>query len=573
MTTPIKTKTSHTASAEPTTLDLIEGEMAVNTADRKIFIRDDVNTIVTVYDGTTTDSAITTIEGDITTLETNLATHTHVADDVTNLTTTIQGVVDSTGNTNTGTKAYRYWRMTVDSVAATGFHPSEIVLEKGGVQVQGDANMSMSAGSIGGALVNIQDELYTGTGAYWATGTAQTITWDFTNPVALNGTRFAYVDTDVLTGFTIHASEDNSNWDLICTHTDVANPGTATAGDLYLFTNGILPSGALTAASGGASTSMVDYIQSVDPDQNGAPGTDNGFYVIPLDGAGNGGTSSSPVATLAAALTLLHQYPSSGSTDLGYWGVWIDGNYWGPTETAVPDDNYSIVGIDYPVLLSYCDFSAGFTLYVENATVIITDNIGIDGNTTIQAGPGGTIVFGSERGEIYGFPGDEIIAPTNSTNTWNHLGGVSADTDITDCVNFEAWGSGKIFVGEYAPAVGYVKARNGGQVIFDNQVDLFGDESSSSVVVTQGGRVSIYSDCFCHDSPVFDVSGGGRVDVQGAIDFDAGENTSLLGEYNLNVSSGGVITGQSATGQAYANGMKNVTGGAFTTDGNAIFAP
>ncbi|MCP4798770.1 MAG: hypothetical protein GY893_02350 [bacterium] len=44
----IKPKRSHTSSSAPTTSDLVEGELAVNTADKKIYMRDDSNNIVTV---------------------------------------------------------------------------------------------------------------------------------------------------------------------------------------------------------------------------------------------------------------------------------------------------------------------------------------------------------------------------------------------------------------------------------------------------------------------------------------------------------------------------------------------
>ena len=41
-------KRSHSADSAPDTDDLIAGELAVNTADQKIYMRDDSNNIVTV---------------------------------------------------------------------------------------------------------------------------------------------------------------------------------------------------------------------------------------------------------------------------------------------------------------------------------------------------------------------------------------------------------------------------------------------------------------------------------------------------------------------------------------------
>ena len=48
MATVIKLKKSETASSVPTTSNLAAGEVAVNTADQKIYVRDSNNNIVTV---------------------------------------------------------------------------------------------------------------------------------------------------------------------------------------------------------------------------------------------------------------------------------------------------------------------------------------------------------------------------------------------------------------------------------------------------------------------------------------------------------------------------------------------
>ena len=51
----IKLKRSHTHSNIPTTSDLAEGEFAVNTYDRKLYMRDGSNNIVTVNNEYATD--------------------------------------------------------------------------------------------------------------------------------------------------------------------------------------------------------------------------------------------------------------------------------------------------------------------------------------------------------------------------------------------------------------------------------------------------------------------------------------------------------------------------------------
>ena len=48
MATVIKLKKSETASSVPTTSNLAVGEVAVNTADQKVYVRDSSNNIVTV---------------------------------------------------------------------------------------------------------------------------------------------------------------------------------------------------------------------------------------------------------------------------------------------------------------------------------------------------------------------------------------------------------------------------------------------------------------------------------------------------------------------------------------------
>ena len=48
MATVIKPKRSETSGSAPTTSDLVAGEIAVNTADKKIYIRNSSNQIVTL---------------------------------------------------------------------------------------------------------------------------------------------------------------------------------------------------------------------------------------------------------------------------------------------------------------------------------------------------------------------------------------------------------------------------------------------------------------------------------------------------------------------------------------------
>ena len=60
MTQVIKPKRSYTAGDAPTTSDLVEGEIAINTADAKLYIRDNSNNIVAIAGGGGTASGATT---------------------------------------------------------------------------------------------------------------------------------------------------------------------------------------------------------------------------------------------------------------------------------------------------------------------------------------------------------------------------------------------------------------------------------------------------------------------------------------------------------------------------------
>ena len=54
-TTPIKLKRSNTISVIPDTSDLIEGEVALNTVDKKLYVRNDSSTVITLANHYATD--------------------------------------------------------------------------------------------------------------------------------------------------------------------------------------------------------------------------------------------------------------------------------------------------------------------------------------------------------------------------------------------------------------------------------------------------------------------------------------------------------------------------------------
>jgi hypothetical protein len=64
MATVIKIKKSETASSAPSTSDLVAGEIALNTADKKLFVRDSSDSIITVANFTESDQSLVFPTGD-----------------------------------------------------------------------------------------------------------------------------------------------------------------------------------------------------------------------------------------------------------------------------------------------------------------------------------------------------------------------------------------------------------------------------------------------------------------------------------------------------------------------------
>ena len=60
-TTPIKLKRSHTISVIPDTSDLIAGEVALNTVDKKFYVRDDSSQVITLVNHYATDFDVNVI--------------------------------------------------------------------------------------------------------------------------------------------------------------------------------------------------------------------------------------------------------------------------------------------------------------------------------------------------------------------------------------------------------------------------------------------------------------------------------------------------------------------------------
>lgn len=74
MATVIKIKKSETASSAPTTGDLVAGEVALNTADKKLYVRDSNSSIITVANFTESDQSLVFPTGDYGSVASSLST-------------------------------------------------------------------------------------------------------------------------------------------------------------------------------------------------------------------------------------------------------------------------------------------------------------------------------------------------------------------------------------------------------------------------------------------------------------------------------------------------------------------
>lgn len=264
--TPIKPFRSNTATNAPTTSNLLEGEIAVNVADKKIFIRDDSNNIITLSDGdaiaqntaditqlqsdvstnttniSSIDSRVTVNEGDISTISGSVSTN---STNISTIQTSISNITNSSGPSGSGNRiAWRYYRMVNMSTTATNVNIKEI---RFGVISEVDGTLgwtaptsitSSSSPDDGFITTLIDGETLTGSGVVWtaAAAAALTLTFDFTTPQPIVAIR-QFLDNGsdpygvgYLDNFQVEASNDGVSWDKIY-YTPVLDP--ETTGDQF----------------------------------------------------------------------------------------------------------------------------------------------------------------------------------------------------------------------------------------------------------------------------------------------------------------------------------------------------
>ena len=98
MATVIKIKKSETASSAPSTSDLVAGEIALNTADKKLFVRDSNDSIITVANFTESDQSLVFPTGDYGSVASALSTDAfgELLDQIYDLNTAIKYRITST---------------------------------------------------------------------------------------------------------------------------------------------------------------------------------------------------------------------------------------------------------------------------------------------------------------------------------------------------------------------------------------------------------------------------------------------------------------------------------------------
>ena len=92
-TTPIKLKRSHTISVIPDTSDLIAGEVALNTVDKKFYVRDDSNAVITLANHYATDFDVNVVTFKVTVATKRLHTHIMVLVLVTSIKLTVYSLL------------------------------------------------------------------------------------------------------------------------------------------------------------------------------------------------------------------------------------------------------------------------------------------------------------------------------------------------------------------------------------------------------------------------------------------------------------------------------------------------
>lgn len=129
MATIIKLKRSETASSVPTTSDLAVGEVALNTVDRKIYVRDSSNNIIEVANASSAGTVSELNNNSFTfSLDTNgvlsLPTTGYVYDDTVTLTTTTSNqTLDSFNITS-----YRGAKYVIQATSGADVHATELLL-------------------------------------------------------------------------------------------------------------------------------------------------------------------------------------------------------------------------------------------------------------------------------------------------------------------------------------------------------------------------------------------------------------------------------------------------------------
>ena len=151
MATIIKLKRSETASSVPTTSDLAVGEVALNTVDRKIYVRDSSNNIIEVANATSAGSAGSSLTNGSYTFELGsdgvltLPNTAFIFDSTATFSTTSSGqTLDSFSATD-----YRSAKYIIQAFSGADVHVTELLLTHDDTTVyKSESNITYSTSSL-----------------------------------------------------------------------------------------------------------------------------------------------------------------------------------------------------------------------------------------------------------------------------------------------------------------------------------------------------------------------------------------------------------------------------------------
>lgn len=216
MATIIKLKRSETASSVPTTSDLAVGEVALNTVDRKIYVRDSSNNIIEVANATSSGSAGSSLTNGSYTFELGsdgvltLPNTAFIFDSTATFSTTSSGqTLDSFSATD-----YRSAKYIIQAFSGADVHVTELLLTHDDTTVyKSESNTTYSTSS----LITLDASISSGNVVVTVTPANADTTVDFYRTTLLARTLDSFTfegDLQSLSGAAVDLQSDTGSEDL-----------------------------------------------------------------------------------------------------------------------------------------------------------------------------------------------------------------------------------------------------------------------------------------------------------------------------------------------------------------------